>query len=646
MKHILNIAVLSALVLTGCGDDYVDKFDGTIAEEFTSATSSQYTLTSSDYSSIASNSTNKALADSAGLTDELASVGTNKYFNDNISADEYLPAFLKDLYYDAELGSTVTVTYNQYKETSSYLSEFTSFGSYTLSSDDYSSVWTGAVSASYLTPETESKIATILSSAVSDPAEGDAIVVSYAYDDVEPAQTEGASSSTGTTASYDTVYVATTTFDGAGRYVVAAEYEGSYYPWGRLSSDSYSYGYMSGTATTANADGNLEGVAYYAIDVEKATDGYTLMNALGQYIYLSGSYNSFNVKTSLDGSPYWTFTANEDGTFSIVNTEKEKTIMYSPSYGSFGAYPYDSSYDSYVFPSLFKEEISEGGTKAATEVQANKSALYRYDGSAWVEYSTDDVRLDVIQPATYATLGSETIDNEETFFPTYLALQLPYAEDGACVAVVYNTSSGYTISEFTYSDGTWAESADYTVETMDFSLDADGFSANLSIYQSSTLLNGDDGNFSTYDVLLPAGFTYIWSLTDNYGWKASAYKSSTNYEADSWIVSPAINLTKATAPYLSFDEVFRYVDASLAADYLTVNISTDFAGDITKATWTLLTIQEWASGSDWTFVNSGKIDLSDYIGNKGYIGFHYTSTISYAPTWEIKNFLVREPEEE
>ncbi len=808
MKRIFNIALLSAVVLAGCNDDYIDKFDGDVDEDFSSATSGQYTLTSSDYSSIASNSTNKALAEAAGLSDELASVGTNKYFNDYISADEYLPAFLKEQFYDYELGSTVTVTYNQYKEPSAYLSDFSSFSSYTLTSDDYASVWTGAVSASYLTPETESNIATILSSAVSNPSEGDAVVVNYAYDDVEPAQTE-----TGSTVSYDTVYVATTSFDGAGRYLIASNYNGVYYPWGRLSSDTNTYGYMYGPAREANEDGNLEHLAGYVIEVEESTNGYTLKNAIDQYVYMSGSYNSFNVTTDVPTSGgEWTFSANSDGTFDIMNVAKEKTIMYGTSYSSFGAYPsstyiyysntllsstapdgftfpvtsvdeaftsdiwtctsnyglkatayssstnyaseawaitpaitigssgsayvtmdiagryfsssegFDGSFgvyvstdytesdassatwtqlviddenktagsnwnfvntgnlsltdykgqtiyiglkytstadaaatvevknlyvgnSAYVAPNLFKEELTESGNKAESTVLANKSAVYRYDGSAWVEYSTDDARLDVVQPETYEVLGSETIDNEDTFFPTYLAQQFPYAEDGASVAVIYNTSSGYTIAEFTYTSGAWAESADYTVETMDFSLDADGFNANMSVYQNSTLLNGDDGNFTAYDVLLPAGFSYVWSLTDSYGWKGSAYKSG-NYEADSWLVSSAINLKKATAPYLSFDEVYRYVDASLVAEYLTVNISTDFSGDVSKATWTQLTIQEWSSGSDWTFVNSGNIDLSEYVGNKVYIGFRYTSTTSYAPTWEIKNFLVREPEEE
>ena len=58
--------------------------------------------------------------------------------------------------------------------------------------------------------------------------------------------------------------------------------------------------------------------------------------------------------------------------------------------------------------------------------------------------------------------------------------------------------------------------------------------------------------------------------------------------------------------------------------------------------WETLTIPTYFSGNDWTFVNSGDIDLSDYVGKEIQIGFRYTSTSTSAGTWEVKNVEVCE----
>lgn len=139
-------------------------------------------------------------------------------------------------------------------------------------------------------------------------------------------------------------------------------------------------------------------------------------------------------------------------------------------------------------------------------------------------------------------------------------------------------------------------------------------------------------SYSIDDVIKPDVLSYIWSEdTQNGYFKASAYYDKTNYASESWLSNTvAINLSEYTKAYLSFDHTGK------------------FFGDITKEVsvwarsgdndWEQLTIQNFPSNNDWTFVNSGKIDLSKFVGKESfYLAFKYTSTDAAAGTWEIKN---------
>jgi len=72
-------------------------------------------------------------------------------------------------------------------------------------------------------------------------------------------------------------------------------------------------------------------------------------------------------------------------------------------------------------------------------------------------------------------------------------------------------------------------------------------------------------------------------------------------------------------------------------------ISTDYNGtNFATANWTELTVPNWPSGADWTFINSGDINLSSYLGQSNiHIAFKYTSTTSSGATWEVKGLSIR-----
>ena len=147
------------------------------------------------------------------------------------------------------------------------------------------------------------------------------------------------------------------------------------------------------------------------------------------------------------------------------------------------------------------------------------------------------------------------------------------------------------------------------------------------------------GNFTIEDKVRPDALNYVWAHNNNNNgiyMKASAYKSNTAYAAESWLVSPVIDLSHATACQLSVQQAanfFKNQENVLAA--LSVKVKEADAAD-----WTDLTLSAWPAGTNWTFVE-GTADLSDYDGKQIQVAFVYTSTAEIAGTYEVKDFAVR-----
>lgn len=147
-------------------------------------------------------------------------------------------------------------------------------------------------------------------------------------------------------------------------------------------------------------------------------------------------------------------------------------------------------------------------------------------------------------------------------------------------------------------------------------------------------LTDGQGNWTFEDEVLPEGLNYIWSQDSQYGMKASGYVSGTSYVTNSCLVSPAIVLQENSV--LTFDHVHNKGGEN-AASQLTLSIR---EANSTSSEVTPLTIPNYSTGSDWTFVSSGEIDLSAYAGKTIKLMFRYTSDEESAATWEIKNVKV------
>ena len=115
--------------------------------------------------------------------------------------------------------------------------------------------------------------------------------------------------------------------------------------------------------------------------------------------------------------------------------------------------------------------------------------------------------------------------------------------------------------------------------------------------------------------------------------KAGAYAGGKNNPAQSMIVSPAFSLEGLSTATLTYDQAAKYIGN--AADELQVLASTD------GTNWTKLTPSAYPTGKDWTFVGT-TCDMSAFAGKKTvYVAFQYTSTADAAPTWEVKNVVVK-----
>lgn len=117
--------------------------------------------------------------------------------------------------------------------------------------------------------------------------------------------------------------------------------------------DYYTYGYLDVIAKETS-NGYLKNAEYYAYTLTAVEGGYTMQDQYGRYIYMTGSYNSFNVSEDMpEEGAVWSIAIAEDGVATITNVAKNKYIQYSAKYGSFGSYA-DAQTDG-VMPVIYVE---------------------------------------------------------------------------------------------------------------------------------------------------------------------------------------------------------------------------------------------------------------------------------------------------
>lgn len=155
--------------------------------------------------------------------------------------------------------------------------------------------------------------------------------------------------------------------------------------------------------------------------------------------------------------------------------------------------------------------------------------------------------------------------------------------------------------------------------------------------------NFDDGSISSdgwmqYSV---SGPEVIWE-TSAAGGAASDYAVIRNYvngvniACENWLISPSMDLSGLSAPYMTFQNAYNYT-----GNPIEVFVSTNYDGSSnpsTQGTWTSLTFTSSAGG--WVWASSGNIDLSSYISTNTHIAIRYTGGSTDGSTWEIDDIKI------
>lgn len=126
--------------------------------------------------------------------------------------------------------------------------------------------------------------------------------------------------------------------------------------------------------------------------------------------------------------------------------------------------------------------------------------------------------------------------------------------------------------------------------------------------------------------------SYVWKQDAQYGMKATAYANKAAHATESWLISPAIDMSGVAQAKLTFAQALNKGEVS----------SVSVRAKAGSGEWTVLAVAPMPTGTTWDFVDS-QADLKDFVGKTNVqIAFVYTSTKQSAATWEIKTVAVSE----
>lgn len=200
----------------------------------------------------------------------------------------------------------------------------------------------------------------------------------------------GTTNITATTAATDTYYegqaqytltvaLPPVTFEKAtkmidGKYILAHDGEVAY-----PGDESKTFYYLNALPATVDGD-KIKTDRNNAFIFTKEADGWTIMDCYGRYLYLQGTYASFNVATAPTAGQYWDITLDATtGKAKIVNKTRTTTTNNTIAWKVDGSYRefYAGPNDSTDLPTLYIEEDSAAiGTVAADNAAVNAPVEY------------------------------------------------------------------------------------------------------------------------------------------------------------------------------------------------------------------------------------------------------------------------------
>jgi endonuclease/exonuclease/phosphatase family metal-dependent hydrolase len=198
--------------------------------------------------------------------------------------------------------------------------------------------------------------------------------------------------------------------------------------------------------------------------------------------------------------------------------------------------------------------------------------------------------------------------------------------------VIRETTATQTVSNFTTTT-----SDHYPISAM-FSFKNNG-QTDCENFSFSETFAESLGNFTAVNVT----GTQNWDWRTVYGAVISGFQNSLANPNEDWLVSPAFDLSGSSAASLSFEHAINY--AVTSTDLMqnhTLWITDNYSeSEIGASNWTQINIGKMPTGNNWTFVNTGDINIPNtMLKNNVRIGFKYLSNSTVASTWEIRNLNI------
>ncbi len=482
MKQHISRALLLAFAagaLAGCSENSWnnDELNGFEVPEPTQVETIEYTMTEADYAAVSSNSANKALAGDAGAA-ALRAVGSKLCFSDAAPARDYVPAWLGSssfAYFTLTDGSAVRLTYNTAVTPSEIPAEIESATEYTVSDEDYQTVWGSEddyIAAFAPSHTASASIPGILLAALPDAAEGDYAVVRYRTSQADPVFSAPSepeepgftlSSVIGTAAVDDDVTIngVVTALCSQGYILTDASGAIFVYCGSKFEENGFS-GLAIGDQIVLNGT-----VAAYNTGLQIA-NGATFDKAGSQAV-------SYPAATTFDAASMADIIARTDNALAIYGTMTGTVSVTTDSKGRINVA--GGRYCNMVATSVAESTASAAATvssRAATETMPSQAeyAVYTFNGTRW------NAATDVVMPshADYQAMGQryDNLSDEApaTLLPKFLRAKYPYASEGDVryVAYFYYASSATTVrcDEYTFNGTDWTPAATVTTQTAQF----------------------------------------------------------------------------------------------------------------------------------------------------------------------------------
>lgn len=389
-------------------------------------------------------------------------------------------------------------------------------------------------------------------------------------------------------------------------------------------------------------------------NVAYTTDANGVLSPAGTVIYYPSE------DATVDFMAYYPYTAGLGGTTYNVNVATQTSqsaidLLYADN--AKGVQKADGNVVlnfSHKLAKVVFNIVPDGVTITESDLGSLTVALQNVNTTAAFDLATGTLGSAAGQANVNMLVDATAKTAEAIILPGDGPIEVAFTFNGETKTGTMNTSSFAAGSKYIYDvslsmgdaenavhfgNATISDWTDVPGDDIDINFDGEGGDEPIEAIkvtddQPFTALTDGQGDFTIEDKNLPSVADYIWTWGGaNYGMKASAYISNTDYASESWLISPALDLTELTAASLTFEHAANFFDGNVS-DAVSVQIA-----EATTEAWQTATISAYPTGNSWNFV-SATVDLSAYVGKTIKIAFKYTSTEGDSGTWEVKNLKV------